>query len=308
MFCKHCGTQLGENDRFCPGCGAPMADQAPAGPSYIAPAPGNPLLAASRSPLFLIAVICASVVALFQVVNLVFTFNTLSEYIDRVIWMEGGREAAAGVNMVQTLSVVFSLGALLIAVLILIGLWMTYAAGAQDKALGLVRGLKLVRGSVLAQMIYTIVMLCLLAFALLMLALVGGVMGSAMGGYDYYYYDSDYYAAKAAANMMTMVAVVGLVIILAVGVLMVVFYLKAHKALGYAIATAQTGVVAGAPSMYLIVMCFIMGALSVFYTVVGLTLPGPAVMAMLTSLAGAAQSILFGAVALSWRNKVLAAA
>lgn len=27
MFCKNCGTQLGGNERFCPGCGAPAEDQ-----------------------------------------------------------------------------------------------------------------------------------------------------------------------------------------------------------------------------------------------------------------------------------------
>ncbi len=308
MFCKHCGTQLGDNDRFCPGCGAPMTDPAPASPSYIAPDPGNPLLAAGRSPLFLVAVICASVVTLLQFISLFFAYNTMNDYIDYTMWRQGDWEAAAGLNMVQTLTVVLTLGALVMSVLLLIGLWMTYVSGAQGKTSGLVRGLKLVRGTLMAQMVYVIVMLALLAFMMLMLALVGGFMGAATSGYDYYY-DYDRYAARAAAGMVTMLAVVGLVIILAIGVLMVLFYLKARKAVGYAIATAQTGEISGAPSMYLIVMCFIIGALSILYMVVSVTVPSELmVLTILNYLFSAAHSILFGAVALSWRNKVLAAA
>lgn len=307
MFCKHCGTQLGENDKFCPGCGAPMADPAPAGPSYIAPDPGNPLLAAGRSPLFLVAVICASVVTLFQFISLFITVSAMGSYMDYVNWAYSGMDASM-TNTTLTFTVFFVSVALVMSVLLLIGLWMTYVSGAQDKVSGLVRGLKLVRGTLMAQMIYMIVMLALLAFALLMLALMGGFMGAAVSGsYDYYSWsDYDYYGARVAANIITMLAVVGLVIILVVGVLAVLFYLKARKAVGCAIATAQTGQMAGAPSMYLIVMCFIVGALSILSAAVSLaSMAEMTVLPVLSALAAAAQAILFGAVALSWRNKVL---
>lgn len=308
MFCKQCGTEIGPNDKFCPGCGAIVAAPAPA--ADLQPAPSNPLLAASRSPLFLIAVICASVVALLQVINLFSVVNTMGVYIDYVRWMGGDQNVSAILNATQVLTVIFTLCGLVITAITLIGLWMTYASGvSQGKETLLTRGLKLVKGSVLAEMIYMIVMLALLAFGLLMLALASGIMDSAYSGYGYdYYYDSDYYAVRAAASVLKTVSVVGLLLVAVIGALMVVFYLKARKAVGYALTMAQTGVVVGTPSMYLIVMCFVIGGLSVFSVLLGLAYSVDlGVMSLLTSLAAAAESILFGVVAAQYRSKVLAA-
>lgn len=313
MFCKQCGTEIGENDKFCPGCGAIVAAPAPAAAPEPQPAPGNPLLAASRSPLFLVAVICASAVALLQVINLFAAVNAMGAYIDYMKWMGGDQNVSALLNATRALTVIFTLCGLVITVITLIGLWMTYASGVgQGKETLLVRGLKLVKGSVLAEMIYMIVMLALAAFGLLMLALAGGMLDSAYSSYGYdFYYDSDYYAVRAAASMLKTLSVVGLLIIAVAGALMVVFYLKARKAVGYALAEAQTGVADGAPSMYLIVMCFVIGGLWAFFLLLCLTYASMmelTALTVLTYLVAAAESIFFGVVALRYRNQVLAAA
>lgn len=315
MFCRQCGTEIGPNDKFCPGCGAILAAPAPApvAGSYIAPAPGNPLLKTGASPLFLIAVICASVSALLQVISLFVSIGTMRDYVDYMEWLGVDRDTIAVMNGTQVVSIVVALGTLVITAILLIGLWMTYAGSVgQGKLSRLATGLKLVRGGVLAQMIYMIVALAFLAIALLLLAILGGTLGSVIDGYgSYYSYDYyEYQSAQAAASMVTVIGVVGLLLALGLGALMVIFYLKAHKAAGYALATAQTGVVAGAPSMYLIVMCFISGGLSLVALLMLLAFSFVAevtVLMVLSLLVAAVQPVLFGVVALQYRGRVLAA-
>ena len=321
MFCKQCGTEIGQNDRFCPGCGAPVEAPAPTvapEPSpYAAPAVGNPLLKTSASPLFLIAVICASVVALLQVINLFASISTMRDYVDYMEWMGADRDTIAAMNGTQVISIVITLGALTITAILLIGLWMTYAGGVgRGNMPRLVSGLKLIRGSVMAQMIYMIVLLAFLTIIFLLLSVLGGAIGSAIGSLNPYssyydYYDPyDYYSAKAAASMVTVVGIVGLIFVLGVGALMVIFYVKARKAVGYALTTAQTGAVAGAPSMYLIVMCFISGGLSLVSLLVLLAFSAAVeltALLVLSTVAAAAQAILFGVVTAQYRSKVLAA-
>lgn len=301
MFCKKCGTQLGQNDRFCPGCGASTAE-APA--AYAAPALGDPLLAQRRNPLFLAAVICESAMAVFTLINLFAVLGSFGMVGSYMSVMGVDRDVARMTSsMIDTMSIfvtVAVLGSLAIMAVILTGLWMTYASGlSRGKPSTLVRGLKLVRGGVLAEMVYMIVGLSLMALGCLLLVSVGGMMNASYDSYTYY---PHYAEGKAAAGLLTTMGLVILLFVAVLGVLMVIFYVKARRTVGFALDTAQTGKVTGLPSMYLAVMCFIIGG----FSLLSLFLGSAQVLNVISTLVSAASYILFGIVALQYRSKAAA--
>lgn len=315
MFCRMCGSQMGEDEKFCSNCGAPASETpaapaapevpvtpvaapapvAPVAPAPVAPVAGNPLLKARSNPLYLAAVICLSVAAVFQLINVFTTLSALFSYWNDSYYYVS--EASTTGAMVG--ATVSALGALTITAIILIGLWMVYASGVgQGKATSLTRGLKLVRGGVLAQMIYMIVILALVALVVLVMIIMGGNM-SAYDFDDYYYYDY-----REVGGVIAAVGVVILLILAGVGALMIVFYVKARTAVGYALAEAQTGKATGAPSMFVPVMCFIIAGCTVLVMLANGSAGGG--VAVISNLATIAADILFGIVALQYRNQVLA--
>lgn len=313
MFCRMCGSRLGEDEKFCSNCGAPagetpVAPEVPAAPvtppapvAPVAPAPvapmapvvGNPLRNARSSPLYLAAVICLSVAAAFQLINVFITFSALLSYGDYYM-------SDASVSGAQAGFILSALGGLTITAIILTGLWMVYASGVgQGGASSLTRGLKLLRGGVLAQMIYMIVILALV----ILLALVVVIMAQDIAASYYHYYSY----REASSGAVAAVGVIVLLLAAGMGALMIVFYLKARTALGHALAAAQTGTVTGAPSMFVIVMCFVIAGLTVLLLLTNLangSTGGGA--AVISNLASIAADILFGIVALQYRNQVLA--
>lgn len=327
MFCKQCGTQMAGGEKFCPGCGAPVdAPPAPAvpTPAPVAPAPapmapppvpvapvapspapaaGNPL-ALRSGPLFLTAVICMSVVVLFQLISIFTSIGTMGQ-MSEAMDMMGMGDAGGALTGVSVLTILVSLGTLAIAAVILVGLWMTYASGlGGGKAPMLDRGLKMIRGGVMAQMIYLIVVLSFAVLIFLLAAIVGGTMAGSIGSYDYYDY-YEYRSAAAGLGAATAIIVVMLVFLVGFGALMIAFYVKARAAAGYALTTAGTGRVTGVPSMFLVVMCFVIGGFGLLGALLGGAVLG--VMYVLSAMASAAASILFGVVALQYRNRALAA-
>lgn len=304
MFCRMCGSQMGEGEKFCSNCGAPVSETttAPAAPEVpvtpvaapvpAAPVAGNPLLNARSSPLYLAAVICLSVAAAFQLINVFTTFSALFSYGD--YYMSDASVSGAMIGF--TLS---ALAGLTITAILLIGLWMVYASGVgQGKEANLVKGLKLVRGGVLAQMIYTIVILALV----ILLALVVVIMAQDIAA-SYYHY----YSYREASGAVAAVGVIMMLLAAGTGALMIVFYLKARTALSHALAAAQTGTATGVPSMFVIVMCFVIAGFTVLFLLANLT-NGSAGggIAVVGNLASIAADILFGIVALQYRNQVLA--
>lgn len=272
MFCKKCGAQMDDGATTCPSCGASTEEKTPA-------AAGGPVEKARANPLFLAAVICMSVVALFQFISL----------------FQGGQAASVlssvGAGGAGAVVILVSLIALAITVVMLVGLWFVYVSGlnpANAPMLG--KGLHLVSIGVLAQMIYMIVVLALLALFLLIAAISGGAVAGQ--------YSSDAGGAVAA------VGVVGFLLVVAIGVLMVFFYLKAREAVKLAESTVATGALTGVPVMFLPVMCFVIGGLNLVTMFIG-GLSGGA-LTVLSNLASIGSYILFGIVALQYRNENLA--
>ncbi len=273
MFCKKCGAQMDDSAKVCPSCGASTEAKAPV-------VAGGPVEKARANPLFLAAVICMSVVALFQLIGVFQGGGQMGSVMD-----------AAGMGGANALMTLVSLIALAITAVLLVGLWFIYVSGlnsAQAPLLG--KGLHLTNIGVLAQMIYMIVVLSFAVLGMVIVAIGGGAIAGQ--------YSADAGGALAAAG------IVGALLLGGVGALMVVFYLKARAAVQMAESTVAAGKLTGVPVMFVPVMCFVMGGLTV---VTMLTSMGAGALTLLNNLASAGSYILFGIVALQYRNENMAA-
>lgn len=299
MFCKKCGTRLDPEDKFCPACGLP------AGTDPVADTPsaaGETLLSQRTSPLFLAALICQTVTAAVSLLNLfplLFTLGVAGDYIEQYVPDRSTAEVARGMmGAMGAVEILVWLGVMAIVAVLLTGLWMVYASGrSEGREATLVRGLKLIRGSLLAQMIYMIVGLGMVAAGCLLLTIAGGMMGTFADNY-LYAYDYDYIDAYQVAGLLTTIGLVVLLIVVAVGVLAVIFYVKARRAVGYALDAAQTGQLTGVPALYLVVMCFVSAGVVLLAMLSG---TGGA-LAVVSALVNAAASILFGILAARCRS------
>ena len=287
MFCKKCGTRLDPEDKFCPACGLP------AGTDPVADTPsaaGETLLSQRTSPLFLAALICQTVTAVVSLLNLfplLFTLGVAGDYIEQYVPDRSTAEVARGMmGAMGAVEILVWLGVMAIVAVLLTGLWMVYASGrSEGREATLVRGLKLVRGSLLAQMIYMIVGLGMVAAGCLLLTIAGGMMGTFADNY-LYAYDYDYIDAYQVAGLLTTMGLV------------VLFYVKARRAVGYALDAAQTGQLTGVPALYLVVMCFVSAGVVLLAMLSG---TGGA-LAVVSALVNAAASILFGILAARCRG------
>lgn len=303
MFCRKCGAAVDEGETICPGCGAPVGVPSAPVPAPVAPAPAapvvkSPLQAACSSPMFLAAAICLSVTAVFQLIAMFTSTGTvgqISVYLDLVDDARLG-EASGTLMGMGILYLLIALGLLAVTAVTLTGLWMTYVSSrAADREPGLIRGLRLVRGGALAEMVCTIVGLSFLAVVFLVVAIMGGCISSGA-----LYLDSDEMVAGA---LLTAVGVVGLILMIGTGAVLTVFYLEARAALGNALATVKDQTAAQAPSLFLIVVCFVLGGLSL----VNMLLTGFAGgFRIVGTMAGITADILFGLVAVRYRRSVLA--
>ncbi len=287
-------------NRFCPGCGAPAGAEPTAGapvPAVGAPFPaGETLLSQRTSPLFLAALICRSVtmaLSLFYLFFLLVALGMASGYIDDRYLSRWEAEMLSGLGVVLVLCV---LGTVAIAGVILTGLWMVYASGRSvGREAALVQGLKLVRGGLLAQMIYMFVGLVIAAGVGLLMAFGGGAVALFSTGDSY-----DHNMTVAVGGVLLIVGLVVLLVTVAEGALMAIFYVKARRAVGYALDAAQTGRLTGVPALYLVVMCFALAG----FTLLSLGWVGGTggVLAVVAALVTVADSVLFGALALRCRN------
>ncbi len=293
MFCKKCGAAVNEGETACPVCGASVCEPPPPVPAPAAPVARDPLSATRSGSLFLAAVICLSVMLLFRIVDIFTTLGALDHYLDR---LDLG-EVNAMLTGARVGAVLGAVGDLAIAVVILAGLWMMYAAG-EDRPGELTRGLKLVRGGILVDMVVMIAGMAMLAVFLLSMVIAGtttvflgaGLTGGSLAGLE-----EEFLTVAGLAF-----AALGL-LLLAVGaaIAKTVFYLKARAALGRALTAAQGGESAGGLGLYVPVMCFILAGWTSLLVLLGVT---TGLLPILNAFVESAAYILFGLVALQYRD------
>lgn len=260
MVCKQCGKELSPRETVCPQCGAPVEEAG----RY--PASG-PLESARSSPLFLAAVVCQSVVVLFQLLGLARSSGLMS--LGNLLGL-----ALSGV--------------------ILAGLWMVWCSGLNlEMAPWMDTGLKLLQGGTLAGVILAGVLgISCLAAAVMVVAAGGAVMDS-----------PGMHAALAnvgfpseLSGMLGAGVFLVLLVALAAVVVLFLFTLYSWRSVKLARASLAAGQLVGRPSLYVAVVCFVMAAVGLVGLVVS---PGN----VLSSLANIGAKVLFGLVILQLREQ-----
>lgn len=276
MFCKNCGAEMADTDKVCAGCGAPV-EEAPAPAQVKTPPVGGPLESVRANPLYLAAVICMSVVAFFQLIGMLQGAGT------------GAMFAQLGADSLGAVTVLLSLVALAITGVIVAGLWLCWVSGLDgSKAHLMTLGLKLLWPGILAQLIYMGVVMGLAEIVLLIGAI--GVGSYADYGYGY----------GSVASAATGVMVVTFILVAAVLALMIVYYLKVLKVLKDAQASDATGKLVGVPSMFVVVVTFVLAGCQLLTLLTSGFAGG---LNVLNSLAGIGANVLFGIVMLQFRNE-----
>ncbi len=288
MFCKNCGAQMDDTDKVCASCGTPVGgDSAPAPTPAPAPARvktppvGGPLESARANPLFFAAVICLSVVAFFQLIGMIQGVGVVDTL------------ASMGAGSLGTMTVLVSLIALAITGVIVAGLWLAWVSGLDGaKAHLMPLGLKMIWAGVLAQLIYLSILLGLAEIVLLIGAVAGGSYANS--------WESQFYGYSAAASSATGIMILAFILVAAIMALMIIYYVKVLKTVKEAQTSVATGKLAGVPSMFVVVLTFVVAGLSLL----GLLFGGFGnAMSALNSLAGIGANVLFGIVMLQFRNE-----
>ncbi len=276
MFCKKCGAEMADTDKVCASCGAPV-EETPAPAPVKTPAVGGPLESVRANPLYLAAVICLSVVAFFQLIGMIQGAGASDMF------------AALGAGSLGAVTVLASLVALAITGVIVAGLWLCWVSGLDgSKAHLMTLGLKLLWPGVLAQLIYMGVTLGLTEIMLLIAAI--GVGSYAGYGYEY----------GSMASAATGVMVVTFILVAAILALMVVYYIKVLKTIKEAQVSDATGKLAGVPSMFVVVVTFVVAGCQLLTLLTSGFAGG---LNVLNSLAGIGANVLFGIVMLQFRNE-----
>ena len=310
MFCPKCGRANPDTNNWCEGCGsdlraasapaaapvtnptwnpapAPGWNPAPA-PGYV-PAPRSPVAARSMnalketalSPLYLAAMICMAVNALFTVIATLNANSSMSSMLGMLddLGLDGMDEMSGMFGLI-------SFGSMALTVLTVVGLVLNYTSA---KA-----GSIQTTGLTILQVTQTInlVFMCLAA---VFIFIVCTTAVSALDSYGSYYGASE---AKAGISAVMWIAI-------AVLALFIVFYAMVIGTIRIAKDICTKGTSDKQPSMFVAVMCFILGGLSL----IGMMNMMEAYQGtdLLNTIASIGGMILFGVVIVQLRNRLIQA-
>ena len=253
MLCTRCGKEIAPGNAFCTGCGAPAPTSAggafhsPTVAPAQAPTPAQrkplsgagPLEPARSNPLFLIAIICLTVTAVFQLITLIQGITAIDQFGD-VLEMFGVSSLG---DMLGEATTVIAVVLLLITWMMVAGLWMTWASGPRgDKRQLMSSGLQLIRASLLIQVIPLILLTVFVFLSVPLVAIINRPVGPQS-------------SSRSEVDMGALTLfLVGLVL-----ALVVFYFLTALRAVKMARIANVTGRLPGMPSLLLAVVSFFFG-------------------------------------------------
>ena len=318
MFCPKCGRANPDTNNWCEGCGsdlraasapaaAPTPNPAPApgwnpapapgwnpapvpgpAPGYV-PAPRSPLAERSLnalketalSPLYLAAVICMAINALFTVISTLDANSSMTSMLSML-----GELGVDGMDDMSGMMGLISFGSVALTVLTVVGLVLNYTSAKS--------GTLQTTGLTILQVTQTInlVFMCLAAVVIFIICMAAM---SAMDSYGSYYGASE---AKAGISAVMWIAI-------GVMALFIVFYAMVIGTIRIAKDICTKGTADKQPSMFVAVMCFILGGLSLIGMMNSMAAyEGTALLNTIASIAG---MILFGVVIVQLRNRLIQA-
>ena len=293
MFCKNCGARLNTGSRFCPHCGRAQAVTPPAAPGTFADKVRATGKKVGASPAFLIATIFFTVTLALHLISLLPANNT-ADYESLL--------ADSGIAVTQLDAIALAVGiiSMLPTLLTTIGLWITYGSCVSRKPKVNTAGLAIIVIVNLVSMILS----CLVLLA------------SLLPCFFVYGRTQDAFAQALALG-------VGLVIF-AVFIFMLIYYIKLCTTITNIRNTMKTGVPNKKASRFVAIMCYIFGGIfivsglgsllsigtiyldSYYDETLSYLSPSALLLSAGASLLTAAVQIIFGALIFSYRSKMAA--
>ncbi len=340
-FCSNCGAQTNDGSAFCMNCGASLLaasstssmsstgswgqTQQTTGawsptpqyqPTYAVQPSSHAIGVLKRvaaSPLFLIATILTTLGILLRfissltggndiVASIVAALyqNGVLSYWDYMEFLDAYGEIYSVMNGINILSTLISLVPI---ILVAIGLWLTFGAGmSKSRADFSTTGLTMVKVINIINLVFECIGygIGLILFVVMMIG-VSAVSSYASSYSSYYGYGSNY--AHTVAGVSIGVIAICAIILIAVAVLRIFWYVKINQSINAATGTARTGNGNMNASTYVGVFCFI-GAACGFIGLIFSIFTFTTVLSVITSLCSVAASILFGIVLFTYRSSM----
>ena len=270
MFCPKCGNEIQDGMRFCQKCGSPVpaarpvaagaAQQRPAGAPMQQQRPSGPVLHTIRklaaSPLYLTGAIAYSCALLFSIAATVSGSNSLTATIMRVLSLMGSMGGMGSMEMnylnnelmgalsgVQGMFVGTAILGQLPAILIAVGIWITFASAVNKS------GAPMSTGGLTIIKVITIINLVFQCLALLVCEIVMLILMGALGQYD---------------DAVVPIVIVFMVLIAVIFAFSIVFYAKLSGTISAMQQSIRTETASDRVSSYVAVIAMISGIFSVF--------------------------------------------
>lgn len=298
MFCPNCGYQNADGVAFCQNCGTQLStvnaqqvyQQPIANPAYQQGAYAQSVPISSgltvlkricSSPVALVAVIAYTAAALFSFINSINSSSGILGYIYQLASMMDMEEMIGDLYYaVRGTSVISAVIGMIPAILIAIGLWMTYTSAANHQDVEMKTG-----GLTLIKVIL-IIDLVFICIALAMVEIIALIAVVNLAG--------SYYGSSMVAPITGVM--IGVAIAMA---LVIMFYAKSVKSINTISMTARTGDPSDKVSTYVAVMAFIMGGFTVLSAFSNFHF-----LPLLSNLCSATASIAFGIFLFSYRGQM----
>ena len=293
MICSHCRFTCADGAAYCPCCGTALQAPPPVQPQppygYV---PRHPVIEAVRSVIlskvFLVALIALTAAVCLNILGSTETASTVTDFITEMqtemgMGMDMGTDATLPEYtdaLTSVASVFGTIGGSVPNVLLLVGLWMTYASAKKYQSGISTAGLTLVW----VMQIIGLVGICIAAAVLALIFMLAGL------------------GAFVEPDVAPYIALIAVLTVLLGGLmaLVIVYQVKVMKMVNAVRQTLTTGVPADKISMLVVVMCYIGGVFSAVSALGTILLTG--LFTGLATAASAVASITFALTAQRYRD------
>ncbi len=314
-FCSRCGSQLNGGEAFCPSCGERVGDAPINQPEYnnftpqppynyattpSAAAPATPAIGVLKkvasSPLFLTGAIAFTLAIVFNfiraftvgsffgvIMDCLYRFAELTDSYEIYYAICEAEYYLSGIsNIITWASVLPTLIGMITSILIAIGLWLTFSAGADKTTSGfLTTGLTMIKVMTVISFVFT----CIgygLAVILMLIFTIGIIASSAR------------FTPIAVILFFVIISVFAVV-----AVLSILYYVKLIKTINAAKTTARGGNADPYASAYVGVWCFVAAFCNLFSIVTAFTIAGK-----LSVLCSVISFCCFGILIFTYRSRM----